>query len=114
LKEVFPQWLPGSIISSIRTIEVVRTAVPPTKTAAKVPLNPNRAAPGQSLLDSVALTTAVGESLKPANWTVPPRFCNSQHFATYLNNSTTTKKFHSNLVGNRFMASEALEPALAL
>jgi len=51
-----------------------------------------------------AINRAMGESLVTANTTKlpPPRFSNSQHFATYLNNSTTTKKFHSNLVGNQF------------
>jgi len=43
-------------------------------------------------------------SILTANTTkpLPTRFSNSKNFATYLNNSTTTKKFHSNLVGNQF------------
>jgi len=43
-----------------------------------------------------------------------PRFCNSHHPATYLNNSTTTNNFIEILLGFNFMTPEALESALKL
>jgi len=43
--EKAPEWERSS-----RKVGVVETAVPPSKTVGRVPLNPNRGAPGQSLL----------------------------------------------------------------